>query len=262
MYTRCPQCRTVYAITARQLRAGLGEALCERCQTAFNALCALGATEAEAVTNPQRPAKIPALGPNDSVNATKSRPSPANPAQHPLPLQYESYNPSADFVLWRESQQASNSKRLFWLLGSLGLLSLLVWQVSYYEGANAAQDLRIRPALEQACEIFGCALPAYRDLSRIQIIERDLYPAPDNIDGLEFRLIIANRSNVAQSFPAVKLSLMDVNGAIFAERVFQPDEYLPDNVRTSLPSAGEPVEIKLRLAAPAKEVGGFTFELR
>ena len=41
MYTRCPNCSTIFRVTAVQLRVALGEVNCGSCQTNFNALNAL-----------------------------------------------------------------------------------------------------------------------------------------------------------------------------------------------------------------------------
>ncbi len=41
MYTRCPECSTIFRVTAAQLRAALGEVSCGSCHQAFNALTAL-----------------------------------------------------------------------------------------------------------------------------------------------------------------------------------------------------------------------------
>jgi predicted Zn finger-like uncharacterized protein len=41
MYTRCPNCSTIFRVTAAQLRLALGEVNCGSCQTNFNALNAL-----------------------------------------------------------------------------------------------------------------------------------------------------------------------------------------------------------------------------
>ncbi|MGI9342835.1 MAG: DUF3426 domain-containing protein [Gammaproteobacteria bacterium] len=41
MYTRCPQCSTIFRVTAEQLRAALGKVSCGSCSTTFNALMAL-----------------------------------------------------------------------------------------------------------------------------------------------------------------------------------------------------------------------------
>ena len=41
MYTRCPECSTIFRVTAAQLRAALGEVSCGSCRTTFNALTAL-----------------------------------------------------------------------------------------------------------------------------------------------------------------------------------------------------------------------------
>ena len=41
MYTRCPQCSTIFRVTASQLRTALGDVSCGSCHTTFNALNAL-----------------------------------------------------------------------------------------------------------------------------------------------------------------------------------------------------------------------------
>ena len=41
MYTRCPECSTIFRVTAAQLRTALGEVSCGSCQTTFNAVAAL-----------------------------------------------------------------------------------------------------------------------------------------------------------------------------------------------------------------------------
>ena len=41
MYTRCPNCSTIFRVTAAQLRVALGDVSCGSCQTSFNALNAL-----------------------------------------------------------------------------------------------------------------------------------------------------------------------------------------------------------------------------
>ncbi len=261
MYTQCPQCKAIYAISVKQLRAGLGEALCERCQIAFNALTTLATSEREAVPDQPPAIRIPALGTVASVDQASLRLPRMDRALNQLALPYQSSSQPADFAFWERAEKASFASRLFWLLGSIGLLALFSWQVSVYEGASMAKNIQLRPWLEQACQIFDCWLPAYRDVSRIEIIERELYPAPDGSDGFEFRLMMANQSERAQSFPAIKLGLMQDNGETIAERVFQPGEYLPEAFGDAAMASGQPVEIKLLLAAPRGEVGGFTFEL-
>ena len=41
MYTRCPECSTIFRVTAAQLRTAFGEVSCGSCQATFNALAAL-----------------------------------------------------------------------------------------------------------------------------------------------------------------------------------------------------------------------------
>jgi hypothetical protein len=149
---------------------------------------------------------------------------------------------------------------LGWWLGTFAMMALLAWQVSIFEGHQLVQNERVRPWLELACESFACELPPYKDTSRIQVVDRALLPAPDDIDGYEFSVILSNQSALAQAFPSIKLILLELNGRAVASRVFGPDEYLDATHPAKMP-VGKPFEIRLLLAKPSSEVGGFSFDL-
>jgi predicted Zn finger-like uncharacterized protein len=73
MYTQCPQCQTVFRVTATMLKAARGKVRCGRCAHVFNALTFLIDTEEEPTTTPT-PAGPPSQAPPPS---TTSRPSAA-----------------------------------------------------------------------------------------------------------------------------------------------------------------------------------------
>lgn len=55
MYTRCPECATIFRVTAEQLRMAHGEVRCGNCSTSFNALLSL-MDERPAAEQPAEPA--------------------------------------------------------------------------------------------------------------------------------------------------------------------------------------------------------------
>ena len=75
MYTRCPQCQTIYRITAAQLRSGKGEAFCERCQILFNTLADLSPTPTKPASDLARPTgsslKPPSLGSLEAISQAR-----------------------------------------------------------------------------------------------------------------------------------------------------------------------------------------------
>lgn len=246
LYTQCPQCKTTYRITVAQLRLGRGEAECQECQARFNVLGALAENPARAVEDASV-GQPTLLGRLDAVPVHASGTT----------------SPSIPSELAEGDDEATNPAswlgRVAWGGGTLALLALFVFQLGGFEGPRLAQDEGARPWLEAACQTLGCRLPGFHAPRRIQIIDHTLSPAPDGIDGYAFSVVLANQAALPQDFPAIKLVLAGHDGSPVAARVFQPAEYLKGS---AMPMAvGEPREIRLLLARPSHEVGGFSFEL-
>ncbi|WP_045227055.1 zinc-ribbon and DUF3426 domain-containing protein [Methyloterricola oryzae] len=265
MYTQCPTCRATFRIDINKLRESRGKVICRDCQTPFNALNALAESPKDFPKAPpiRRPVASPAAGVE------------GQDAQHAmLPPLRGGGLPSLRAVggLVARPQRTERDREdeeprgpelgsgLCWWLGALAMAVLLVWQVNVFEGARLAQNERVRPWLELMCESLGCELSPYKDTRQIQVVDRALLPAPDDVDGYEFRLIIANQSALAQAFPSIRLVLSELGGRPSASRTFSPDEYLEAPRPGKMP-VGKPFEIRLLIAKPSSEVGGFSFEL-
>ena len=267
MYTQCPNCKTLFRVDIEKLRSARGEVLCQKCHVIFNALNSLAedmrevshrnaqsprtpvAGKQEASGSPRYEPALGAKGTPDDLPSLRAGTRNARP-RHPSPWSEDRDEPPP---LPRSSGPG-------WWIGTLSMLALLVWQVSIFEGERLVQSERLRPWLELACESFACDLPPYKDTSRIQVVDRALLPAPDDIDGYEFSVILSNQSSLAQAFPLIKLVLLELNGRAVASRIFAPEEYL-DATRPAKMPVGKPFEIRLLLAKPSSEVGGFSFDL-
>jgi len=264
LYTQCPQCQTTYRITVAQLRRGRGEALCQQCQAGFNVLDALAETTTRARPGPAAPAsQPPLLGRLEAVGTREPVLIAAGDGPSALSAaDLKQDDPAAgDEIAPSEKNRSSRATRLAWGAGVAALSAMLMAQLGVFEGPQLAQNERLRAGLEAACQTLGCRLPPFRAPALIQIIDQTLSPAPDGIDGYEFTLVLANQASLPQPFPAVKLTLDAHNGSAAAVRVFQPEEYLPADAPKTM-AAGELQEIRLLLAKPRQEVGGFSFELQ
>lgn len=250
LYTRCPRCKTTYRITVAQLRSGRGEAECQQCQARFDALGALAENPARTAQEAAAAGSPTLLGRLDAVFGEADGRA-VFPVMAPCGLA------AADE---KAASPVSRLRRIAWGGGAFLLFASLVFQLGWFEGPRLVQDEGVRPWLEAVCQPLGCRLPGFHALRRIQIIGHALTPAPDGIDGYEFSVVLANQASLPQGFPTIKLILSADNGSPVAARVFQPTDYLKGQASALMP-VGEPREIRLLLAKPQREVGGFSFEL-
>ncbi|QSA96698.1 zinc-ribbon and DUF3426 domain-containing protein [Methylococcus sp. EFPC2] len=274
MYTQCPGCKTVFRIDVARLRSAHGEVLCQRCHIVFNALGALSETVSEATSeSPGNSALPPSLGPaetvatsryeqemrQDTVHGADGLPSFSADANRPVRRRVPERSVEAPPV---EPEGSADSRFAGWGwgLGSTALLLLALGQLAVFEGPRLAQQEDLRAGLEWLCRPLRCSLPEFHQLDRIRIVDRALQAAPDDIDGFEFSLIMVNQARLPQAYPTLRLALTEVNGAPIAVRQFKPEEYL-GSVRPGSMPVGQPVEVRLLLARPAREIGGFSFEL-
>lgn len=222
MRTRCPECDYIFRITSSQLRQDRGEVHCNHCGAFFNGLDEL----------------LDDSGRDEWEEAPESN------------------------AIDEEDLHANFAGRLFWALACLALLILLAAQAGYFEKNRVLKDQSLRSWLEVAASISRQELPAFADTRYIKINNRSLQPVHNGVDSYDFSVSLTNTASIPQVFPSIKLVLTELNGNPVASRVFTPKDYL-GNSRFALQMmpVGKPQEIHLRLAKPAREVGGFAFEL-
>jgi predicted Zn finger-like uncharacterized protein len=269
VYTRCPECHTRYPITAVQLRAGRGEALCEACNIAFDALATLEQTDPDTrpllTPKPGQSVKVPTLRGGDDLSlqtqtnedgwsglslAAESRPASRGKAQSASRKRGTA-----------QTRQAPPTKGSAWTGLTLGLLLVLWAQYLYFENERLLQNPDIRSWLERACSALGCTLPPYHDLNAIQTSHATLQKTGASGSAYEFRLVMSNQSPLPQSFPRLQLTLGEIDGKTIAERVFQPSEYLAGKAVDDLMMTGKPYEVRLVLAMPNRSIGSYRFSM-
>jgi hypothetical protein len=140
------------------------------------------------------------------------------------------------------------------------LLLLLGVQWVYFNRDVLAADERWRPTLERGCRVVHCELPLRVDLSRMDIINRDVRQHPTVGDVLLINLAFENRADFIQPYPVLEVSFTDQSGDSVAMRRFSPAEYLDTGVD---PGGGmvtaSPVRVVLEVIDPGDEVVSFQF---
>ena len=162
--------------------------------------------------------------------------------------------PTTD-IPWEKGKHTRSP--LLWSLASTAGLLLLLAQLYYFEGAQLVQRPGIRTWIETICQPLDCRLPVYRNLQQITI-QGILQPVADN--SFQLQALLVNQAPFAQAYPDIKLSLMEFNGRVFAERVFHPDDYLV-NASARLMSSKSRIDVNLAIVKPALPIGGYTLEL-
>ncbi|MEQ1528862.1 MAG: DUF3426 domain-containing protein [Methylococcales bacterium] len=165
-------------------------------------------------------------------------------------------NPGNSQLWWPVAQ--NNDYKSHWFSASVAAGLLFVAQLLYFESNGLVQKPGTRVWLENICHVLHCRLPAYRNLHEFSVLQGQLSAAAEHM--INFKTAISNQAAFAQNYPKLKLTLLDYAGNVFAQRIFQPQEYLGKQA-TQLIQADAGAEINLTIVEPKKAIGGYTFDL-
>ena len=266
MHTRCPRCQTRYPITAAQLRAGRGDARCERCEIVFDALATLEQMPNETVppvlsVRTDQSVRVPELSDVDRQDDAGTDPLFSLTADTRAVSRKNQATPRKRKESRSTRTAAATRAGMPWSSLTLVFLVLLWIQYLLFEGERLARDTDIRPWLERACAVFGCTLAPYRDLRLIQAGQASLQKTGPSQGAYEFRMAISNQSPYPQPFPGLQLILGEIDGRTVAERVFEPAEYLSGQTREPLMMTGKTYEIRLLLSLSRRTIGSYRFQM-
>ena len=235
LYTQCPQCHTIFAVTPEQLGARQGLVRCGKCTTVFRG------DEYRFDTLP-RP-----------VQASDELPREAQP---PLP-------DDADIPIITDLLPRPRKPRpLLWGLLSAFALLALVGQYAYVERSFIAQDPRWRPLLMSVCGYLHCRIDLPQDLREIELSEVRVVPHPDFDQALRVEARLFNHAEFVQAYPALEVGLTAANGEVIARRVFGAREYLANTEQADLGMPrGIAVPARLELSLPADNAVGYEVQI-
>jgi hypothetical protein len=85
---------------------------------------------------------------------------------------------------------------------------------------------------------------------------------PRYAQALEVNLVFRNDADAAQPFPAIELGFHDTGNRLVANRLFQPGEYLPAELRTSDMPAHSSIQVTLEMVDPGSDAVNYTLVFR
>ena len=161
----------------------------------------------------------------------------------------------------RQAAWRSRPMRVALAFGASLLAVALALQAAWFWHDPLAQALPAwRPALQQLCNLTtGCRIAAPRDLDALVIDSSALNPSPD---GLVLTVLLRNRAGRAVAYPALDLTLTDLQGRIDVRKVIGPAQYLPPPQSDARAIAaglagGQQMQLQLRLHTPGTAPAGY-----
>jgi predicted Zn finger-like uncharacterized protein len=266
--TECPECSTRFRVTAEQLEAHQGIVRCGRCNSIFNATenlhddepcpqlnLPIAAVEMASENDPEALFNQ-AFEPAAEADATPAALNFLPPANTPQTLAQQVRFISADPA---EIDSYATPRHWPWWLAVALLLLVLLAQVAYFLRVDIAAQLpSLKPALQRYCSLLNCTveLPRKVDLMSIESsdLEADLAPST----AITVNILLRNRAAYPQAYPALELTLTDIEDKALARRLFSPVHYLKAGEDDTQGLAGNRERsIKLHLDAGDLKAAGY-----
>jgi predicted Zn finger-like uncharacterized protein len=280
MFSQCPNCRTSYPVTKKQLRGKKTQLFCSACNKKFKPNILLEEKPStlltEAIVLEERPtallteAKAEYIPKQDSPKRSSNKHKPEN-KQFSVNIRRIFNKTKTVSTACDPSLPESTPERLPWesdntpfninwlagiIIGSL----LLLAQIIYFQGDALSQNIAYRPSLEKLCGLLGCNLKVYQNLDEFEVLRGSIIPNNDNT--LTIKAVINNQAAFKQKLPNIKLTLLDYNGQIIAQRIFDPKDHLPASAGSQFLIAPDAsLSVSLTIVAPSVPMGGYNLDL-
>lgn len=200
------------------------------------------------------PAAPPATG-SSPPSAATAQPPPRPPVARGRRL------PS--FLQAREPGVRGPRRESAILWSAIGLLALaLVMQLLLADRARLAMDAGWRPTLARMCGVLGCDLPPWREPQAFTMLSRDVRAHPQRPGTLRVTTSFRNDARWPQPWPALLLTLSDLDGRVAGARAFAPVDYVEADDRGRLLEPGQVATVTLDVIEPAPGIVAFTFDFR
>jgi predicted Zn finger-like uncharacterized protein len=264
MYTFCPTCSTVYAIKAEHLLAAAGRVRCGTCGQVFrafdyvyedldtvqSALAEYHARQTVRHAKEQQDGSGYAEGEvgtgdgQDDLDVT-------TPDDLPLPAELTDS--------WSERSHVGRNLAKGIIIGVLLLMLGVQWL--YFNRTSLAAQNDWRPGLELFCSFLRCELPLRVDLSRIELVSRDVRKHPRIADALLINATLVNRADFSQPYPILEVTFSNSSGTPVASRRFHPDEYLGNqaDIKAGMP-VNTSLQVMLEIEDPGEDAVSFQFD--
>jgi predicted Zn finger-like uncharacterized protein len=271
MYAQCPECLTIYKLGAAELAGSHGSVRCGHCAAVFDALRTLTdqlppepITELELIPGGGAPPQltVPALRPVSTTNQGTLFDPDERTGSRPARVRSTGTASRSSLPAFARTRHVMPIHRNWpWGLGAFVLLLTLGAQIGYAERSALLDDPTARPLMERVCGSVGCRLPLRHDPSTLELLSREIRPHPSVPSALIISATLRNDAKFPQAFPAVEITLSDLDENRIAMRRFAPQEYLGDTRAMSTGLAPDATAaLVFEVADPGKNAVAFEFK--
>lgn len=260
MYTCCPNCESVFAVSAGILTEAAGMARCGECRHVYNVFDALydDLPAVRAVLSEARYQRMEEMVDDaGEVDAPELNDAADEEREEDAPVALAT--PVYAGADWQQAEFGVSG--FAHLAGILLLLLLLGGQWMWFNRVALAADPAWKPRVEQFCSLTGCQLPLPAALSQLELVRRDVRRHPSVAGALLVDAEFENRADFTQRYPVFVVRFSSSTGQPDAMRYFRPAEYLdPDaDIAAGIPPGGR-VSLALELVDPGEEAASYQFD--
>lgn len=174
--------------------------------------------------------------------------------------------PNMPYSLRSSYTELETQPRPLWLHGLLLVLLLvlsttLLLQFLMNRHVQLVQRFpSLASSMTQFCQRLPCHDTGQRDLTKIQLISREVRSHPTAKNALLISVSFVNQAEFNQPYPNILLNLSNLNGDFVARRQFSPPEYLDKLYHPYLlMESGTPVHVTLAVIDPGDDAINFEF---
>lgn len=177
-------------------------------------------------------------------------------------LAAESAASDAPAFLQREPTRGERTATMAYRVGAIILGAAFALQLALlYRTELSTQWPATRPALAQACKLFGCVLDWPKRGDLLAVVGTELQSIPGT-SVLELIAVVRNRAGFTVAMPALEVTLTDTQNRALVRKVFGPADYLANKPQASARlgeglEAGADLTVRLTFEAHGINAAGF-----
>ena len=259
MYTKCPECNSVFRISEELLEIAEGLVRCGICDAVFNGTEHLHDDEQQS-QNLDNIYQEQEIGDDENnIYLTDDDTYLDHQDDEDTLIDSESI-PTVirdDFGGGLLSKTNNPLQIAMWTTGSIALTLFFLGQITFWQNI----DVLPRTWVNNFCTIIGCSSNVERNLTAIRILNRNIFTHPNVNDALMVTTSFVNESESSQPFPALQIALLNTQGEIVAIRRFTPTDYLvnKDLLEAKMPP-NQPIGARLEVFDPGSTVIAYEIE--
>ena len=214
--------------------------------------------DADAVASAPAPETTPALLPETGPQPAETLPA---AAATPAPRVAARGRATPSFVRVPVAGTSRDHRRGWRKPAAIAALALLLsLQLLLADRAQLAASARWRPLVSALCGALQCSVPAWHEPGAFTLLHRDVRPHPTLPGVLHVSATFRNDARWPQPWPALLLTLSDIDGRSVGARAFAPRDYLGDTPTRSGLASGQSATVAMDIIEPAPRIVAFTFD--